>query len=439
MKCTNTKERIEISQLEKLFRFGEKKKQDFKTGIEYERVPINIKNGHNSEYYDCDGILNLLNKIAHSENWQYITDATNGNVLGLRKNNDMITLEPGCQIELSIEPEKKISQLENKINALDTMLEKYMRENGITLLNCGITPLSTQNNIHLLPKSRYHLMARYMWGILSDVMMRETAGIQCCIDFESEEDMSEKFKTANKMMPFMTAMFANSPIRGGVETGYKSFRALSWLYTDNERCGFAYDFDRDFTYKKYIEKVLNVPMIFITRQNDNIKINGRINFKEFMQNGFSAFDATIEDFNLHSNLYFPEVRLREFIEIRNHDCVPKNLMFAIPSIYKAILYKKSTREDVNNLLKKITAEDFEDLRYNVPKLALEAAVGKYKVSDISKEIIKIAEKSLIENNEGEEKYLENLKELTFNNLCPADVVLKNFKGDVRKILFETRI
>ena len=337
MKYTNTKERIEISQLENLFRFGEKKKQDFKTGIEYERIPINIKNGHNTQYYDCCGILNLLNKIAHNENWQYITDTTNGNVLGLRKLEDTITLEPGCQIELSIKPENKISKLEEKINNLDSMFEKYMRENGVQLLNCGISPLSTQNNIHLLPKSRYHLMARYMWGILSDVMMRETAGIQCCIDFESEEDMSEKFKTANRLTPFMTAMFANSPIRGGVETGYKSFRALSWLYTDNERCGFAYDFNRDFTYKKYIEKVLNVPMIFITRGCENIKINGRINFKEFIQNGFSTFDATIEDFKLHANLYFPEVRLREFIEIRNHDCVSKNLMFAIPAIYKGIL------------------------------------------------------------------------------------------------------
>lgn len=82
-------------------------------------------------------------------------------------------------------------------------------------------------------------MAKYLWGILADVMMRETAGIQCCIDFKSEEDAMRKFKLANKLSPFMTAMFANSPIRGGVDTGYKSFRALAWLNTDNDRCGFA--------------------------------------------------------------------------------------------------------------------------------------------------------------------------------------------------------
>ena len=53
-------------------------------------------------------------------------------------------------------------------------------------------------------------MANYLWGILSDVMMRETAGIQIGVDFKSEEDAMRKFRLANLMMPFSTAMFANS-------------------------------------------------------------------------------------------------------------------------------------------------------------------------------------------------------------------------------------
>lgn len=122
---------------------------------------------------------------------------------------------------------------------------------GITLLNYGVSPLSTHKSINLIPKKRYHIMAKYLWGILSDVMMRETAGVQCCIDFESEEDAIDKFRVANKLTPFMTAMFANSPIRGGVETGYKSFRALSWLNTDNDRCGFVGQIDDKFSFEEY--------------------------------------------------------------------------------------------------------------------------------------------------------------------------------------------
>lgn len=434
MSETRIKEHLNIATLKEIFKSGEKQTDELKVGLEYERIPIKLNDGRNAEYYDNNGILNILNKIAHAENWNYITDNTNGNVLGLKKNFNTITLEPGCQIELSIEPQKQISQLENCIAEIDKMLEKYLQDSKIKLLNYGITPISTYHNINLLPKNRYKLMAKYLWGILSDVMMRETAGVQCCIDFTSEEDMAEKFTLANKLSPFMTAMYANSPIRGGVETGYKSFRALSWLYTDNDRCGFAQNFNEEFTYEKYIQKVLSTPIIFITRGRENIKFNNRITFGEYLYLGYQDYDATIEDFNLQANLYFPEVRLRNFIEIRNHDCVNKDLMFSIPAIYKGILYDKTAKNDLKTLLKDIPNSEYDEIRYSVPKNALLTTAGKYKVGDFTKEIIKIAETALVKNNTGEEKYLEAIKELNFANLCPADILLKNYKGNLKNLI-----
>ena len=49
-------------------------------------------------------------------------------------------------------------------------------------------------------------MANYLWGILSDVMIRETAGIQVGIDYKNEQDAMRKFNLANKISPFTTAM-----------------------------------------------------------------------------------------------------------------------------------------------------------------------------------------------------------------------------------------
>ena len=240
------------------------------------------------------------------------------------------------------------------------MLKPVLDKFGISLLSYGVSPLSTNKNINLIPKRRYAIMAKYLWGILSDVMMRETAGIQCCIDFESEEDAMQKFKIANKLTSFMTAMFANSPIRGGVETGYKSFRALSWLNTDNDRCGFVGQIDEKFSFEEYVDYVLETPMIFINRDNKTIPINGKMNFKEFMNS--KDFDAEIEDFELHANLYFPEVRLRNFIEIRNQDCVGKDLKYSILAIYKGILYNKNAISEIEELFKTFEYRDFSELR-----------------------------------------------------------------------------
>ena len=425
-----TKEKLEKRDILNLFTSGIK--TDCKVGIEIERLPINKKSFLAADYNG--GICDSLRQFAKEENWDYITDDCN--IIGLKQNHDTITLEPGCQVEFSIEPKKSIFDLQKKISILTKSLGKILDEYNIQLLPYGVSPLSTYQNINILPKRRYHIMAKYLWGILSDVMMRETAGIQCCVDFVSEEDAIRKFRLANKLTPFMTAMFANSPIRGGVETGYKSFRALSWLNTDNERCGFALDLDEDFSFEKYIDKVLTSPIIFLNKGDNCINIDGKMTFEEYMNCGYFDFDADLEDFKLHANLYFPEVRLRNFIEIRNHDCT--SMPYSVLAIYKGLLYSNSAMRDLEELFKPYCHNDFAELRYAVVKSALQSPFGNYYVSDFAKEILNIAEKSLVEMKTGEEEFLEPIKELAFKGLCPADIIIRNWNGkwnkDISKLI-----
>ena len=436
MSNLQTQEKLDKKEILKLFKEGCKPVCEHKTGIEYERLPIFSVTNKAADYSSEFGICNFLRNFAKEENWDYITD--DYNIIGLKQGHDTITLEPGCQLELSIKPEYTIQELEKKISTLDKKMKPILNKSGISLLGYGVSPVSTHKSINLIPKKRYKIMAKYLWGILSDVMMRETAGIQGCFDFESEEDAMRKFKIANKLTPFMTAMFANSPIRGGVETGYKTFRALSWLNTDNDRCGFAGNIDEHFSFEDYIDYVLNSPMIFINRENLPVEINGKISFGEFMQKGWEGFEATIDDFRLHANLYFPEVRLRNFVEIRNHDCVNHGLQYSVLAIYKGILYNKTSIDEIEELFKDFEYRDFSELRYNIPKSAMHAKIKKYYAKDIAKEILYIAEKSLIEHNTGEEKYLDAIKEYTMQGISPADVILKNWNGlwnkDIRKLI-----
>lgn len=263
-------------------------------------------------------------------------------------------------------------------------------------------------------------MANYLWGILSDVMMRETAGIQVGIDFKSEEDAIRKFNLANKLSPFVTAMYANSNIRGGVDTGYKSFRALAWLNTDNERCGFATKL-KDMTFEDYVKTLLEVPMIFIVRGDKYINIDGKINFKQFIQNGYEGFDAEIDDFKLHANLFFPEIRLRNFIEIRNHDCVNEEYMYSLLAMYKGIFYNEDALNETEELLKKFSYNDISEFRYNVPRFALDTKVKGTSIKDITKELLKISENSLKSANDNDLEYLSKIIELNSQNLTPGDI------------------
>ncbi len=414
---SKAEEKLEYNQLLEEFILGCKTSK--KIGMEYERIPMNKFTNQVASYYGEYGVCEVLREFAKIDNWDYILDETN--IIGLKKLHDTITLEPGCQIELSIEPKELIRDLKKRIEEIDNILNPILEEFGIKLINRGVSPTTTYKHIRLLPKRRYKLMANYLWGILSDVMMRETAGIQVGIDFSSEEDAMRKFRVANLMMPFATAMYANSKYRGGVDTGYKSFRALAWLNTDNERCGFATNFQDGMCFKDYVDNLLETPMIFINREDRTVNLNGRITFKQFMKKGFEGFNATIEDWQLHSNLYFPEVRLRNFIEIRNHDCVGGGLEYSIPALYKGIMYSKSALEEVEDMLSKYSFNEINELRYNVSRYATGAKLRKNTILGICKELVEIAYYSLKTQYEDEEKFLEPIIDLLKKNKVPCDI------------------
>lgn len=425
--------KADLKSILSLFYEGCKESGELNVGIELERLPISTKDFKTVSYSAENGIYELLRTFAKLDGWNYITD--DYNIVGLQKENDTVTLEPGCQLELSMAPMKNIADIKNKIDNFNKRITPILRKFDINLLEYGVSPLSTYKHINLIPKKRYHIMSNYLWGILSDVMMRETAGIQACFDFTSEEDAIKKFRLANLVSPFMTAMFANSPIRGGVDTGYKTFRGLSWLNTDNERCSFMskklFDND-DYSFASYVDEVLKTPMIFMERNEKPVEILGKINFEQFMKNGYEGYSATMEDFLLHANLYFPDIRLRNFIEVRNHDCANKGMQYSILAIYKAILYNKKAFDDVENLLSKFSYNTIKEFRYNVPKSALDSKINKYHAKDIAKEILQIAHTSLKDNGEGEEVFLEPVMELTPKGLCPADLILKQWSGSWNK-------
>lgn len=423
-------EKVNIKNILSTFNEGCKHAGEEKIGIEYERLPLSNVNFEMVDYSKENGIYDLLRAFAKLDGWEYITD--DYNIIGLQKGADRISLEPGCQFELSLAPEKNISDLKLKIDNINKRINPILKKYEISLLEYGISPVSTYKYIKIIPKKRYHIMADYLWGILSDVMMRETAGIQACYDYTSEEDAIRKFRIANIISPFMTAMFANSPIRGGVDTGYKTFRGLSWLNTDNERCQFMskklFDKKSGYDFNDYVKEVMHTPMIFIIRNNKPVEILGKINFEEFLKNGFEGYTATLEDFNLHANLYFPEVRLRNFIEIRNHDCTNHGMQYSILAIYKGLLYNKKALKDVETLMSKFTYNNIMEFRYNVPKNALASKISKYQAKDIANEILKIAQNALKENGEDEEQFLNPILELTPFGLSPADVILSNWNG-----------
>ena len=100
----------------------------------------------------------------------------------------------------------------------------------------------------------------------------------------------------------------------------------------------------------------------------------------------------------------------------------------VPNSYSHLFYSLSAMSECEELLKSLQYKDFSEIRYNVPKNTLQTTVKKGKVLDYAKEIISIAEQSLKSQGSGEERFLDAIKQYTFDSMTPADVILKNWHG-----------
>jgi len=423
---------------------GIKNPCDFKVGVEIEKIGVMKNNFEAVPYVIMEQFLDIF---AEKYSWQKIRQ--NGCTLSLKKDGHCISLEPGSQMEISLAPVNNIHQIADYLQDFNKKTSKVADLLGFYLLGYGIQPVSTYDQISIIPKSRYHSMTDYFFdkGEMAYVMMRETAGTQINLDYSSEEDAMNKLRLGLLLAPIMSAIFANSPIRGGQDTGYKSFRAKSWIYTDNDRCGFISDklFDPNyqFTFNDYVDALLDVPMIFVMRGDSPLRVD--TTFRKFLEDGYEGLEATISDWELHSNLYFPEVRLKGFLEFRNADSQNPVIALALMALYKGIFYDETAIKDTYAILGNIDLADLQKIRALAPQYALDVEVGDKKILDIAKELIFVAKKSLQKqfelnsSNQDESAYLCVLEEMISSGMTPSDRVLEFCSYDVQKLVEYTKI
>lgn len=429
---------IELNKFVEYFHNGCKPESKFKTGIEFEKIGVYKNTIKAADYSGNNGIKELI-KAYKKPDWDYIKE--DENILGLIKGAETITLEPGSQIELGSAPGKTLNELNEKIIKYNKETAELAENFGIIWLGYGIQPLSTHETIELLPKKRYHIMTEYLPTKAKHplVMMRETAGIQVSIDYSSEEDAMKKYRCALMLAPFTTAMFANSPVRGGKNTGYKSFRAYSWLHTDNDRCGLVSEkaISKDFSFEDYLNITLDLPMIFLQDGNHWHNANG-MTFRKFATDGFNGVQADYNNWLIHSTSFFPDIRLKNYIEIRSCDVQRSDMIMAVPAFWKGILYNNSAIEKVHTIIGNVNWQELNQLRDTVPKKGLDAEIGNKKLADITLELALLASESLKSMNENT-SYLEPLIHNLKQKLTPADIILKYWDNDVRKLAQFTQL
>ncbi len=394
-------------------------KEESKFGLEYERISIDSATLKTANYYY---IQKIIKNFAHIKGWGLLYDKET--LIGAIGKCSSISVEPGCQFELSLEPKKEICEIEKDTKENCILLNRIAGFYNIEFLPLGITPYSTYQNIDIVKKQRYEIMAKFLPenGKFAPIMMRETAGVQLNIDYKNEKDAIKKIKLLSYISPFLTGFFANSPIRNNKLTNYKSFRALAWKYTGKERCGLFYKNllnNKTSTFDDYINSILDIPMLFIERDEKRIIIGQKITFRKYMQDGYQGYSANLNDYILHSSLCFPDIRLKNCIEIRNHDSQNIGLTLAMCAFYKGIL--QSDFKEILNNLKDLTCFDINKMGLLAAKHGTNFIYKNIDAKTFTKKLFEISKNCL---NTKEKNYLDPAFKILNKDECIADRIIK---------------
>ena len=426
-----------LSDLCAYFEDAETPRADWRVGTEHEKIGVYADTGDRVPYEGPYGIGALLEKLAQALGWEHIREG--GHTIALARDGASVTLEPGGQIELSGAPLRTSRETCREFNAHVDLVKELSDEFGIAWLGLGIDPFHEVTDIPTMPKARYDIMRTYLptRGGLALDMMHATATVQANFDYKDEADMISKMRTALVATPILSALFANSSISGGKENGFASKRLVIWRDTDPDRCGLIpFVFDPDFGYERYAEWALDIPMFFVMRNGEYHPGDG-VTFRQFMQNGWREMRPTVGDWDTHLTTLFPDVRLKRIIEVRGADTVPRDLICALPAVWKGLLYDEGACAAVWELLGGTSFADLDASQLDVAKRGLKADLGSRKVLDLARELVahsaeglrRIAEAG--ECDQDERVFLDPLFVQIEKGKSPGEEIAERWRGEWR--------
>ena len=338
-----------------------------------------------------------------------------------------ITVEPGGQIELSDAPRKSLLDAYNSLQDYLKLLEKAVSDFKGKLLFQGVQPIHSLDKLPFFPKNRYRIMFQHMLktGTLGQWMMKGSSGVQVSIDYASLEDLQRKFIFLNRLSPFLTAMFANSPLNDGSPCGFLSYRSHIWENTDNSRCGLPEIFLRDnFRLEDYINWSLKAAPYHLMREGEVVETTDW-NFKQLLEGKHPDLIITPEDWEDHLGMLFPDIRIKNILEVRVVDSVPPKYTMAIPALIGTLLYNESAFSYAQSLLMDLPQDEFKLYKKAAAKDALQAEVNQTNFAKTGRKLAEIALQEL--GSKDENWFLPFFEEFTKEGRSPANETLDQFR------------
>ena len=361
-------------------------------GIEAEHFVVDRISHRAVPYSGENGIRQILARLmAGYPEAQILPD---DEFFGFQVPDFTITLEPAAQLEISISPMESIERISDVYRRFTKNLDAVLAPLGYAALHVGCQPVSPVTALELIPKKRYALMNEYFrhTGTGGIEMMRGTASLQVSVDYYSEKDFRRKLQAAYYYSPILKLLCDNSGSFQGEELNIRLKRTDIWRRTDPIRCGILPGvFSPTYGFADYADFLGRIPPIFLKQGG------------EVLPTGFQTADTLFAGKILHEeeirhllSMAFPDVRVKQFLEIRVADAVPYPFIPAYCAVIKGLIYSDVGLEYAQEMIRGegLTEDDIRKAEDALMDLGWEASVYGQPAEELAERLLKLAQKEL---------------------------------------------
>jgi glutamate--cysteine ligase len=141
------------------------------------------------------------------------------------------------------------------------------------------------------------------------------------------------------------------------------------------------------------------------------------------------------DFDRHLTTLFPDVRLKQVIEVRGADAVPPALTCSLPALWKGLLYDAGARAAAWELVSATRPEEREAARADVARRGLAAQLAGRPVLELARELAAAARDGLRriahagDGESDETRFLDPVFAQLALGRSPGSVTLERWEGE----------
>ena len=285
-------------------------------------------------------VQNIMRQMQRAQDAPITID---GLYMGYTTAEYSVSLEPACQLEVSIAPQSDVRRMLAIYDRFRLQLDMTLAARGLRAWTTGYHPTRRAGDLPLIPKQRYEVMDRYFrqTGACGIQMMRATASTQLSVDYYSEQDFVQKMRAACLLTPLLALLTDSAAHYQSHRNSTYSVRTRIWQDVDDARCGVPpHLMEPDFGFACYAQTVLTRPLIVALQGGHTVEVGE--------QTAQQVYGAQLQQHEIEHilSMFFFDARLKSYLEIRGADSMPAPYMAAYVQLVKAVFGSQAALQNV---------------------------------------------------------------------------------------------